>query len=133
MVDNVDNRMIVNQPIKPKQRKENTVENNKTVEKNKVSFQEILEKRLNKQKEIDFSKHAEKRIMSRGINLSKEDLQQLSKGLEKAEDKGSKDSLIMVDQVAYLVSVENRTVITAVDDNNIKENVFTNIDSAVFM
>ena len=53
--------------------------------------------------------------------------------LEKAENKGSKDSLIMVDNVAYVVSVENKTVITAIDDQNVKENVFTNIDSAVFM
>ena len=41
--------------------------------------------------------------------------------------------MIMVDRVAYLVSVENRTVVTAVDDDSMKENVFTNIDSAVFM
>ena len=130
----VDNRLIVNQPLRPTNRvAEKKSDQNKTEKSPKPSFQQILQQRMQKQDNLKFSRHAEKRIISRGIDLSKRNLQQLNKGVDKAEKKGARESLIMVDQVAFLVSVENKTVITAVDEGHIKENVFTNIDSAVFM
>jgi flagellar operon protein len=70
---------------------------------------------------------------SRNISISREDLKRLEKGIDRAAQKGSRDSLILMDQMALIVSVKNRTVITAVDDANLKENVFTNIDSAVIV
>ena len=132
----VDNRMMVNSPIKGPQapaqpgRKDQI---QKQAGDKQSYFADILKKRIKEQEEIDFSRHAEKRMLSRGIELTEKNLEQLTRAVEKAEDKGAKDSLIMVDRVAYLVSVENRTVVTAVDDESMKENVFTNIDSAVFM
>jgi flagellar operon protein len=63
----------------------------------------------------------------------KVELDKLSTGVEKARNKGARDSLVMVNNVAYIVSVENNTVVTAVDEDSMDDNVLTNIDSAVFM
>ena len=131
----MDGRFRINQPINPvrKNSNNNKLRNNEKVNKQQKSFKEIFNKKISKDESVKFSKHAKQRISSRNIKLGEEELNKLIDGLEKAENKGSKDSLIMVDKVAYVVSVENKTVITAIDDNNVKENVFTNIDSAVFM
>ena len=131
----MDGRFKINQPINPARNnnlRNNKSKNSKKINKKQKSFKDIFSKKVNKEK-VKFSKHAKKRISSRDINLGKEEFDKLIGGLEKAKNKGSKDSLIMVDEVAYVVSVENKTVITAIDDKNVKENVFTNIDSAVFM
>lgn len=94
-------------------------------------FQKILESKLGT--EIKISAHAQKRMMERGITLSPQDMAGLREAVQKAQAKGCKESLVVLDQVAFVVSVENRTVITAVDARSLKENVFTNIDSAVFV
>jgi len=131
----MDGRFRINQPINPIRQSDNKnkANNKQKTNKNNKSFKEILNSKINPKDEVKFSKHAKKRIDSRNIQLGEKEFDKLLNGLEKAENKGSKDSLIMVDNVAYVVSVENKTVITAIDDQNVKENVFTNIDSAVFM
>lgn len=88
---------------------------------------------MNGKNQLSFSKHAQKRINSRSIPVSKVELNKLNTGVEKARNKGARDSLVMVNNVAYIVSVENNTVVTAVDEDSMDDNVFTNIDSAVFM
>jgi flagellar operon protein len=80
---------------------------------------------------LQFSKHALARVERRGIELSQETLQRLSNGVGRAAGKGARDSLVLVDGTAFVVSVRNSTVITAVDSEHMKDNVFTNIDSAV--
>jgi len=97
-----------------------------------VDFAELLAKQLG-QDELKFSAHALKRLESRQIKLSETELKQLQAAVVKAEAKGAKESLILMDQLALVVSIKNRTVITAVDDANLKDNVFTNIDSAVIV
>lgn len=82
---------------------------------------------------LKFSKHAELRLQSRQIALSSEDMQRLTQAVEKAAQKGARDSLIVMNRTAFVVNVPNRTVITAVDGESMKENVFTNIDSAVIV
>jgi len=82
---------------------------------------------------ISFSQHAIHRLKERGIQLTEPDVARLQAAVEKAADKGARESLVMMDNVAYVVSVVNRKVITAVDGACMKENVFTNIDSAVFV
>lgn len=131
----MDNRLMINQPVQPLERSNQKSRNNESseVDGNKANFKDLLQKQINQNDKLQFSKHAKERIASRRINISDAQMNKLTSGLEKAADKGSKDSLIMVDDVAYVVSVENNTVITAIDDKNVKENVFTNIDSAVFM
>ena len=130
----MDNRLQINQPIQPLRK---TQQQNKPAQKNKKSeapsFKDILGDKMKGKEKLSFSKHAEKRINSRSIPVSKAELDKLSNGVEKARDKGARDSLVMVNKVAYIVSVENNTVVTAVDEESMEDSVFTNIDSAVFM
>jgi flagellar operon protein len=83
------------------------------------------------QDRLKVSGHAQTRLQSRNIELEGAQWERVMSGVEKAAEKGAKESLVMVDDVALVVSIKNRTVITAVDKANLKENVFTNIDSAV--
>jgi flagellar operon protein len=80
---------------------------------------------------LQFSRHASKRIEQRGLNLDAERMSRLEKAVGQAEAKGAKDSLILLDELALVVSVQNRTVVTAIDEAARKEHVFTNIDSVV--
>jgi flagellar operon protein len=82
---------------------------------------------------LKLSGHAQTRLQSRNIDLGQPEWDRVMKGVERAAQKGAKESLVMVDDVALVVSIKNRTVITAVDKDNLKENVFTNIDSAVIV
>lgn len=82
---------------------------------------------------LKFSAHAQARMKLRNINLSPEDIARLNQVVDKAQAKGAKESLILMNDLALVVSIKNRTVITAVDGANIKENIFTNIDSAVIV
>lgn len=82
---------------------------------------------------INFSRHAQSRITSREIVISDFEMSKLKKGIEKAFAKGARNSLIIINKTAFIVSIENKTVITILDLDSIKEKVFTNIDSAVLM
>jgi flagellar operon protein len=100
---------------------------------NGIPFSEILK---NKQAtgetgELKFSKHANERLASRNIDLTDDQLERLENGAKKASEKGISESLVMVDNLAFIVSVKNNTVITAVNDG--EDKVFTNIDGAVIM
>lgn len=104
------------------------------VERNgQTSFQEILEQKQNSMdtSELKFSKHASMRLADRNINLSQEQKQRLETGAEKAEAKGIKESLVLVDSLAFIVNIPNRTVVTAMDQAESAENIYTNIDGAV--
>jgi flagellar operon protein len=79
-----------------------------------------------------FSRHALDRISQRGINLDRPTLQRLAGGMSRASAKGSKDAVVFVDNTAFVVSVPNNTVVTAVGSEHMRDHVFTNIDSAVF-
>ena len=85
------------------------------------------------QDRLKVSGHAKTRLDSRNIALGKAEWDRVLGGVDKAAAKGAKDSLIMIDDIALVVSVKNRTVITAVDRSQLKDNVFTNIDSAVIV
>lgn len=80
---------------------------------------------------LRFSKHALERVQRRGIALDPTTLGRLREGVGRAAGKGSRDSLVLVDGTAFVVSVNNRTVVTAVGSEHMREHVFTNIDSAV--
>ncbi len=85
------------------------------------------------QDQLKVSGHAKTRLESRNIELDKSAWDRVVSGVDRAAAKGAKESLVMVDDVALVVSVKNRTVITAVDKGNLKDQVFTNIDSAVIV
>lgn len=80
---------------------------------------------------VSFSKHAVQRLERRGLEVDGSTMARLSDGLDRAAGKGSRDAVVLVDDTAFVVSVANRTVITAVGKDHMKDHVFTNIDSAV--
>jgi flagellar operon protein len=93
------------------------------------AFDEVLRQRVGA---IKFSGHALQRVERRGIDLDANNtLPRLEAGVARAESKGARDSVVFVDGTAFVVSVRNKTVITAVDSEHMREHVFTNIDSAV--
>lgn len=83
--------------------------------------------------QLKFSNHAIERMQSRGISYSPQELTRLGEAVQKAAAKGSKDTLVLMDQSALIVSVKNNTVVTVMDKNALKENVFTNIDSTIVL
>lgn len=104
-----------------------------------LSFQEILQQRSLAQRaeeadaagSLKFSKHALGRLSDRNIELDTRQLERLNDGARKAGQKGIRDSLVIVDQLAFIVNVPNRTVVTAMDSTATDENIFTNINGAV--
>ena len=103
----------------------------KAAQENLVSFQEILQSKSNEQ--LKFSKHATVRLADRGIELTDAQLERLNDGAQKAGQKGIRDSLVIVADLAFIVNVPNKTVVTAMDSRETEENVFTNISGAVIM
>ncbi len=93
------------------------------------SFESVFQRELER---LKFSKHATQRLHSRDISLDESQLAKLQEAVDKAEQKGSRDSLVMMDNTAFIVNVPNRTVVTALPISPEEENVFTNIDSVVF-
>lgn len=82
---------------------------------------------------LKFSSHAIERIQSRGIKLDPTDMKKLNDAIDKAVQKGSKETLVIMGDNAFVVSAKNKTVITAMDKNMMRENVFTNIDSTILV
>lgn len=99
----------------------------------RLSFQEVLQKKVQTDSNLRFSKHASVRLRQRGIDLTDGQLERLMDGTRKAGQKGIKDSLVIVDELAFIVNVPNNTVVTAMDSKDAVENIFTNIDGAVIM
>lgn len=93
------------------------------------SFDIIFQKELSK---LKFSGHAMKRLEARNIQLSETELNKIQTAVSKAEAKGAKDSVVLMDDKAFIVNVPNKTVVTAMNINEENENIFTNIDSVVF-
>lgn len=110
-------------PIDQKSGKE--IPNNSSAE----NFESIFQQELTK---VKFSNHAMKRLEERNINLSNSEMLKINTAVERAELKGSKDSLVMMNSTAFIVNIPNKTVITALPVDGYNENVFTNIDSVVF-
>lgn len=102
-----------------------------------ISFQDVLKQKTLREQgqtgELRFSKHAAGRLSDRGIELSDSQMERLSDGVRKAGQKGIKDSLVIVDELAFIVNVPNSTVVTAIDSAAADDNVFTNINGAVIM
>ena len=98
----------------------------------KTDFKAQLNESIGKLGKLKFSGHAIDRLADRGVVLTNDRAERLQKAVDAAQNKGSKDSLVMLDELAFVVSVKNQTVITACDISGLKEGVFTKIDSAVF-
>lgn len=110
----------------------NTPVQNRT-KKQGTSFQEILAQKTAEQTPLKFSKHASQRLENRNISLTKEQSERLENGVDRAREKGINDSLVIVDSLAFIVNVPNKTVVTAMDQAETNDNIFTNIDGAVII
>jgi flagellar operon protein len=95
------------------------------------SFADVLAERTAAAQAPKFSKHALDRLAQRGVEMSAQTLGRLTDGIQRAAAKGSRNSVVLVDGTAFVTSVQNNTVITAVTPEHMREHVFTNIDSAV--
>lgn len=108
-----------------------------TVNKQGLSFQEILQQKqtgiAQNTGNLRFSKHAVNRLSDRNIELTTAQMQRLNDGAKKAGEKGIQESLVIVDELAFIVNIPNKTVVTAMDQTETTDNVFTNIDGAVIM
>lgn len=96
------------------------------------SFKSILQDKIKKDSFV-ISNHAALRLQDRNISLNESDMKKINEGINKAEEKGCKDCLLLYKDVAIVASVKNRTIITAVDKESSRGNVFTNIDGVVLL
>lgn len=101
--------------------------------KSNKNFQEVLRNAQKNSGEIKFSKHALNRMDNRNIKLDSNEMDRLKNGFDKAEEKGVKDALILMGDKAFIASIKNKTIITTVSQEQLKNNVFTNIDGAVIV
>ena len=95
--------------------------------KGKESFKDLLSDQMR----VKFSSHAQKRLEQRQISLEPAEMTRLQKAVSDADSKGARDALVLLDNKAFIVSIPNRTVITALDSEEKSGKVFTNIDSAI--
>jgi flagellar operon protein len=122
---------LANQPIQPIQTPAAGKPRPVGTQSTGAGFEQVLNQAIGG---VKFSQHATQRLQTRNINLTQTQMNQLNNAVDKAAQKGAKESLILMDKdLALVVSVTNRTVITAMDGASIKDNVFTNIDSAVIV
>ncbi|MBU3155091.1 TIGR02530 family flagellar biosynthesis protein [Clostridium estertheticum] len=104
-----------------------------SLSKDKSTFNNILDKQVKKEECFTISSHAAQRLNSRNINLDDADRKKINEGINMADSKGAKQSLILYKDMALITSIKNRTVITAMDKNQSTGNVITNIDSVVMI
>ncbi|MDF1616824.1 TIGR02530 family flagellar biosynthesis protein [Petrocella sp. FN5] len=128
--------IIQNRPIPPIRQVQGEQQRTKSIEKKNIDtnkFANILQQQIQSQDKLKFSKHASMRLDVRQIELSDDQITRLEAGVSKAEAKGIKESLVLMDNVALVVNIENKTVVTALDQSEAREHVFTNIDGAVLI
>ncbi len=128
--NNFPNR-IINSPLSAGKVQTNGVRNN-IPNTSGAGFGNILQQAIDKSTGVKFSKHAELRMQARNIDLTQVQKDKINNAVSMAQQKGVKDSLVILDNMAFVVNVPSKTVITAVNNNELKENVFTNIDGAIF-
>lgn len=128
--NNFQNRMI-NPPLSTGNVQKNNIRNTNTATTG-VGFDNFLQQAIDKTSGVKFSKHAEMRMQARNIDLTQVQKDKINNAVSMAQQKGVKDSLVILDNMAFVVNVPSKTVITAVNNTELKENVFTNIDGAIF-
>ena len=115
----------------------NRSQNIKTNSLPSISFEEVLRKKQSEtvieSSGLKFSKHAANRMLDRNIALYDSQNVRLENGVKQASEKGIKESLVLVDSLAFIVNVPNKTVVTALDQTEANSNIFTNIDGAVII
>lgn len=125
-----DQKIYLQQPILPVTAPGEAAAGSKNSTDSGVSFQQILQQEING---VKFSQHAQQRMKLRNIQMSAQQIQKINGGLEKISQKGAKESLMVMGDLAMIVNIPHKTVITVMDGQSMKENVFTNIDSAIIL
>lgn len=97
------------------------------------TFAGLMQQEIHKETGVQFSRHAEMRIQQRGIEVSPDMMNSLNQAVAKAREKGAKDTVVIGAQGAFIVNVPNNIVVTTMTEQEMKNNIFTNIDSAVLM
>jgi flagellar operon protein len=92
-------------------------------------FDEVFKEELGR---VKFSGHAQSRLVGRDISIDEADMQKLDSAISAAGEKGAKETLVLMPEKAFIVSIPNKTVITALNREAMDMNIVTNIDSAVF-
>ena len=123
----------MNQMIQKTQLNQNQQNKIKNQRPQGQSFQDVLSKVKSSSEEVKLSKHAKIRLEQRNISLTEADMKKIDEAINKADKKGIKDALILMDNKAFVANVKNKTIITASTNEQLKENVFTNIDGAVIV
>lgn len=134
MAKNINNILIPNVTKLPSQNKVD--QSNKLGSGEKSEFQNILKEQTSSAPlhgGINLSTHAAKRLQERQIDFDGNEYMKIKEAISRLKDKGGKDSLVITNKAAYIVDVKNNKVVTAVDKMSMNENVFTKIDSTVFM
>lgn len=98
-----------------------------------VQFAEVLQKETGKSQTVQFSKHAALRVQQRGIEMTEGLLSDLNQAVRKAQEKGARDVAVIGANGAFIVNVPNNIVVTTMSGAEMKDNIFTNIDSAVLI
>ena len=98
-----------------------------------IQFADLLQQKAGASQSVQFSKHAARRVQERGIDMTDTLLSDLNQAVQKARDKGARDVVIIGESNAFIVNVPNNVVVTTMSGTEMKENIFTNIDSAVLM
>jgi flagellar operon protein len=104
-----------------------------TTSRTDTTFGDLLQQKIEQQSPLTFSKHAKNRTEQRGISLNESDLMRLTEAVGKANDKGLRDTLVFMNNTAFIVNVPSKVVVTVVDGSETEQNVFTNIDGAVIV
>lgn len=125
--------IIVNHPEKRPSQKVNKSQGQNAHEKEFESILKAKKVPQKKDEDIKFSQHATKRLKDRNINIDNSEFLKLREAFNKLRSKGGKDSLVVTDNAAYILDVTNGKVVTAVDKEKMSENVFTKIDSTIFI
>ncbi|MDQ0203775.1 TIGR02530 family flagellar biosynthesis protein [Pectinatus haikarae] len=118
------------QPFMPVGNQNNASKSTSSQNKGSQNFADILRQT---DRTVNFSQHALSRMKERAISLNDADMEKLNDTVDKMAQKGARDALIYLKGTAFVVSVDNKTVITAMDGASTKENIFTNIDSAAIL
>lgn len=124
----INSNLIRNNPIKGAQNNKVPYSPNKN-----ANFNEILQKTVNQKGELKFSKHATERLDQRNIKLTSQDLEKLNAAIETASKKGIKETLILMENKAFIANVKNRIIITAAIEEQLRDSAFTNIDGAIIV
>jgi len=96
-------------------------------------FGDVLNQEITKNEDVKFSAHALKRMQDRNISLTQKDMTDIKQAVDKANEKGIRESLVIMKDISLIVNIKNKTVVTAVDSKSMNENIITNIDGAVFI